>query len=109
MGDKKNNNNKYSKFRPAGLNMNPLKLSTEGTDAHGRETLIVKDENPTRIDMVNDNLYYLGWSEYGSDENESVWKIRKIELVGTVWKQLYANGEQFYRFKWSERSILNYS
>jgi hypothetical protein len=104
----KSNRNKYNKFRPAGLNLQPIKQPTEGMDAHGRESQIVKDESPTRIDEVNDSLYYLGWAEYGASENDAVWKIRRITLNGTVWEQKYADGEQFYRHKWSERSILNY-
>lgn len=98
--------NKASKLRPVGSLVSPMKYDTEGTDAHGREISVIREEIPTRIDEVSENLIYLGWAEYGADENASVWKIRRIQKVGTVWQQKYANGEQFYRHKWSERSLL---
>ena len=60
-------------------------------------------------DEVNDFLYYLGWAELNSAEDEEVWKIRRIRKVGSVWYQEYAYGNQFYRYKWSERSTYPYA
>lgn len=105
----KSDKDKYSEFRPIGLNLSVYKIPTEGTDAHGREISLVREENPIRIDVVNDNLTYLGWAEYGSNESLSVWKIRKIYLVGTVWKQGYPDGDQTYDYIWESRSEYNYS
>lgn len=101
--------NKNNKFRAIGLQIEPLRSPTEGSDAHGRPTLIVKEEAPTRIDEVNGNLIYCGWAEFGSLENDPIWKIKKTERVGGVWKQTYVDGNQFYRSIWDDRSILNYS
>ena len=108
MAKKAEGRNTWNKQRPIGTNTHPAKFDTEGTDAHGREISLVRDENPIRIDCVTDELYYLGWAEYGSDEADPVWKIRRIQLVGTVWEQKYAFGNQFYRYVWSNRSMLPY-
>lgn len=99
---------KGNKFRPIGIEVNPFQSPTEGHDANGRPSQIVKDEFPTRIDEVSDTLFYLGWAELGSSESDKVWKIRRIQQVGNVWEQKYAYGNQFYRYKWNDRSILPY-
>lgn len=101
--------NKANILRPIGTMAIPERYDTEGTDAHGRPSQIVKDEFPTRIDEVNDTLYYLGWAELNSDEDDNVWKIRRIRQIGSVWHQEYAFGNQFYRYKWTERSSLPYA
>lgn len=101
--------NKYNISRPIGLEINPLRSPTEGHDAHGRPSQIVKDEFPTRIDQVSDTLFYLGWAELGEDESEPYWKIRRIQQIGSVWYQEYAYANQFYRYKWTERSTLPYA
>jgi hypothetical protein len=100
---------KGNKFRPIGVQIDPLRSPTEGHDAHGRPSQIVKDEFPTRIEEVNDFLYYLGWAELGEAEDEPYWKIRRIRKIGDVWYQEYAFGNQFYRYKWTERASLPYA
>lgn len=110
MADKKaTGRNKFTNNVPVGLDISPVKFDTEGTDAHGRSINLVRDDNPTRIDHVTDELYYLGWAEYGSAEDAPVWKIRRIQKVGTVWEQKYARGGQDFRYRWTERSVLPYA
>lgn len=101
--------NKGNINRPIGAEIDPYRSPTEGHDAHGRPSQIVKDEFPTRIDEVNDFLYYLGWAELNTSESEPFWKIRRIRKVNSVWFQEYAYANQFYRYKWSERSFLPYA
>lgn len=108
MAKKADGRNSGTKYRPIGTNTAPIKFDTEGTDAHGREINLVRDESPTRIDEVNDTLYYLGWAEYGSVDSDPVWKIKRIQQVGSVWEQKFAGGEQFYRWIWDDRSSLTY-
>jgi len=100
--------NRGNKMRAIGLNEVPIKIPNEGSDAHGRETIIIKDESPTRIDEVSDTLYYLGYAEYGSDERDEVWKIRKIQQVSGVWEQKYAYGNQHFRYAWEQRDTYPY-
>lgn len=94
--------------RPIGIEIDPYQSPTEGHSAEGRPSQIVKDEFPTRIDEVSDTLFYLGWAILGEGESEPYWKIRRIQQVGTVWEQKYAYGNQFYRYKWLDRSVLPY-
>jgi hypothetical protein len=101
--------NKGNKFRPIGAEVNPFRSPTEGHDAAGRPSQIVKDEFPTRIDEVSDTLFYLGWAELNTPESDSFWKIRRIQQIGNVWYQEYASANQFYRNKWTERAILPYA
>ena len=100
--------NNGNKLRAIGTNTHPEKFDTEGTDARGRYTIIVKNEYPSRIDEVNNELYYIGWAEAGVEETDSVWKIKRIRLVGSVWFQEYAYGEEYFRYKWSDRTTLPY-
>ena len=96
------------KGTPIGINQNLVKVATEGKDAKGRDTFINKEEVPTRIDEVSETLIYLGWAVYGTLETDPLWKIKRMSQDGTVWKQEYADGNEYYRNKWSDRAILNY-
>jgi hypothetical protein len=100
--------NKATKLRPIGTNTAPIKFDTEGTDANGREIVLARPEVPTRIDEVSDTLFYLGWAELATPTSEPLWKIRRIQQVGTVWEQKYVNGEEFYRYVWDDRSSYDY-
>lgn len=100
--------NKASKLRPIGTNTAPIKFDTEGTDANGREIVLARPEVPTRIDEVSDTLFYLGWAELSTPTSEPLWKIRRIQKVGTVWEQKYVNGDEFYRYVWDDRASLVY-
>jgi len=109
VGEKATGRDKYNKYRPIGTEIAPLRSPTEGHDAHGRPSQIVKDEFPTRIDEVSKTLFYLGWAELGELDDQPYWKIRRIRQIGNVWYQEYADGGQWYRHKWTERSLLSYS
>lgn len=100
--------NKANVVRPIGTNTNPIKFDTEGTDANGREIVLARPEVPTRIDEVSDSLFYLGWAELDTLESETLWKIRRIQQVGTVWEQKYVNGNEFYRYVWNDRASYAY-
>jgi len=108
MSDVPSGRDKFNKFRPIGIEIDPLRSPTEGHDAHGRPSQIIKDEFPTRIDEVSKSLFYLGWAILGEAEDVPYWKIRRIRQIGNVWYQEYAGKEQFYKWKWTERSILTY-
>lgn len=99
---------KGNNYRPIGVQIQPFRSPTEGHDANGRPSQIVKDEFPNRIDNVSDTLLYLGWAELNTAEDASFWKIRRIQQIGNVWYQEYAYANQFYRNKWTERTNLPY-
>jgi len=103
------NKNNGNIKRAIGTNTSLWKLPTEGTDANGRDAQIIKDEIPTRIDIVNDGLVYIGWAEFDTPEGDKAWKIRRVRLVGSVWYQEYAYGNQYFRYKWTSRASLPYA
>lgn len=66
---------------------------------------------PFRIDEVNASLYYIGYLIEGADapdENEPMWRIKKISQVGSVWKIELADGDSSFDKVWADRSILQY-
>jgi len=64
---------------------------------------------PQLIDEVSNTLTYVGYAlTVGADQGSAVWKIKKIEQIGTVWYVQYANGDDQYINIWNNRSILNY-
>lgn len=74
-----------------------------------REFALNLGSNPQLIDEVSTTLYYLGYAlTVGADQSKAVWKIKKIEQIGTVWQIQYANGDDQYQNIWNNRSILNY-
>lgn len=99
---------KWNVVRPVGTNTNPAKFDTEGTDANGRTVVLSRPEVPTRIDEVSDTLFYLGWAELATPESDPLWKIRRIQQIGTVWEQKYVNGDEFYRYVWDDRASYVY-
>lgn len=96
-----------AKSRPIGIQKEIL-VPTEGHSAEGRSVIIARDEEATRIDEVSDTLFYIGYAELGTSEAANAWKIKRIQQVGNVWEQKYAGGDRFYRYRWTERSLLNY-
>ena len=50
-----NGRNKWNKTRPVGADVTFLS-DNEGTDAQGRQSQVVRDEYPSRVDEVTDSL-----------------------------------------------------
>ena len=92
VGEKATGRDKYNKYRPIGTEIAPLRSPTEGHDAHGRPSQIVKDEFPTRIDEVSKTLFYLGWAELGELDDQPYWKIRRIRQIGIRSMLMVVNG-----------------
>lgn len=62
--------------------------------------------------LVDDNtatITYVGEAPSGSSESSSVWRIKRLETVGTVLKITWADGNQFFDNNWSVRTGLSYS
>ena len=62
--------------------------------------------------LVDDNtatITYVGEAPSGSLESSSVWRIKRLETVGTVLKITWADGNQFFDNNWSARTGLSYS
>lgn len=95
-------------FRPPNYYESLYRKPVQNKDSYGNDVITYKEESPNRIDVVNDNLIYIGWSEYGMDENTNNWKIKKIELIGNVWSFTYADGNTLFDNNWTNRNILTY-
>ena len=62
--------------------------------------------------LVDDNtttVTYVGEAPSGSSESSPVWRIKRLEIVGTVLKITWADGNQFFDNTWSGRTGLTYS
>ena len=60
-------------------------------------------------DYTTPNKTYIGEAKAGVDEDEELWRIRCIDETGDYPKFLYAEGDNSFAFKWSERVSYNYS
>ena len=64
---------------------------------------------PQKIDELSTILVYVGYAQTsGANAAQAVWKIKKIEKVGTVWEIKYADGDELYDNIWNNRYSLNY-
>ena len=62
--------------------------------------------------LVDDNtatITYIGEAPSGSSESAPVWRIKRLETVGTVLKLTWADGNQFFDNDWSNRTSYSYS
>lgn len=62
--------------------------------------------------LVDDNtttITYVGEAPSASLESSPVWRIKRLETVGTVLKITWADGNQFFDNDWSNRTSLTYS
>ena len=64
---------------------------------------------PLLIDEVSSTEYYIGTSRNGSNENSPFWRIQKIWKVGNIWRFGYPNGNQDFKFEWSQRYSYTYT
>jgi hypothetical protein len=71
--------------------------------------LSVEHNPPSRIDDLSSGLTYVGYALPGADENDPVWLIRKVYLVGTVYHVAYPYASKLYNQVWTNRASLNYS
>lgn len=78
------------------------------------KTLSQKEEKekPTYVQIVdetNPGVTYVGEANPGSKHSEAVWCIQKASTTNGVSYIEYANGNNKYDKKWSERKELDYS
>lgn len=62
----------------------------------------------SRLDTDHDPILYAGEAVPGSAEDESVWRIWRVDVSSGSTK-LWANGASTFVNKWSEHLILTYS
>jgi hypothetical protein len=54
-------------------------------------------------------LIYRGEATPGSLESAAVWRIQRIDIVGTDFTILYADGNNNFDNIWNNRATLSYS
>lgn len=78
-------------------------------DNHHREYNLRLGDYPLKIDEVTPTLNYIGYAQnLGANPSLPLWKIKKIEQIGTVWEIRYADGDELYDNVWDNRASLNY-
>jgi len=74
-----------------------------------REYNLRLGDYPQKIDEATDTLVYVGFAQVqGQDPSLALWKIKKIEKIGSVWEITYADGDEQYDNIWNNRASLNY-
>lgn len=63
----------------------------------------------TLVDESSSTVTYVGKAVAGSSTSSSVWSIQKISVSGTVTTISWADGNNDYDNKWSDRETLTYS
>ncbi|MFW6219805.1 MAG: hypothetical protein ACOC33_03115 [bacterium] len=86
----------------------PKKNTGEYTNSDAVQVVVNREEETTRIDEPNENLIYLGFSELDADPSKPVWKIKRIQVVGTETRITYADGNRLYDNIWNDRTSLTY-
>lgn len=66
-------------------------------------------EQSTRVDEASSTVTYFGFATVGSSEASSVWKIKKLEVSGSITSLKYADGNTNYDNSWSNRASLTYT
>lgn len=62
-----------------------------------------------RVDDASSTITYVGEAPIGSAESSPVWRIKKLETVGSVFKVSWADGNMFFDNVWDNRASLTYS
>jgi len=88
-----------------GLKNNHNFFWSMGADARLR---YLTDGEPLRIDEVSPALTYIGYAPVTANPALDVWKIKKIEVIGTETITSYADGDKEYNNIWNDRLTLTY-
>lgn len=62
-----------------------------------------------RVDDASSTITYVGEAPHSSNESDAVWRIKKLETVGTVLKVTWADGNSSFDNVWADRASLTYS
>lgn len=62
-----------------------------------------------RVDDASTTVTYVGEASLGASESAAMWRIKKLETIGTVFKITWADGNQSFDNVWIDRASLSYS
>lgn len=77
-------------------------------DSSGRVLTATSAEEASRIDEPSSSITYLGYARQGAATSQPIWKIKKIEVVGTETIVSYAGDGKQHNQIWDDRAILTY-
>ena len=62
-----------------------------------------------RVDDASSTVTYVGEASIRSPEAAPVWRIKKLETVGSVLSITWADGNMSFDNVWNDRATLSYS
>ena len=62
-----------------------------------------------RVDDASPTVTYVGEAAIKSSEAAPVWRIKKLETVGSVFSITWADGTMSFNNVWDNRAALSYS
>ena len=62
-----------------------------------------------RVDDATATVTYVGEAVIGSTEASSVWRIKKLETIGSILYITWADGNQSFDNIWDNRASLSYT
>ena len=66
------------------------------------------DGEPMRVDEVSPTLTYLGYAPVASSPADAVWKIKRVQVIGTETIFSYADGDKNFNNIWNDRATITY-
>lgn len=97
----------FNKYRDAGGNNTKVAVTVEQDSLTPLETS--SKSYKTIIDEVSKNLSYVGDALPSTTTSVALWKIRRIQTIGTVTTVAYADGNSLFDNIWDDRLSLTYS
>ena len=73
---------------------------------------IISNLSPTKalaFDEANATTTYIGTAKAGTATSDAKWQIRRITVTGNVSLFAFADSNDRYDNKWSDRTTLSYS
>lgn len=61
-----------------------------------------------RVDDASTSVTYVGEASLGAPESSPIWRIKKLETIGSVFKITWADGNQAFDNVWNDRSSLTF-
>lgn len=60
------------------------------------------------VDEISSTEIYIGTSDNSSDFSAANWKIKRILKTGSVWKFEFPDGNQEFKWVWSDKLTYSY-
>jgi len=77
-------------------------------DTFGKTQLSVLEDVPNIIDETTAGTVYIGYAERGSLLSQPVWRIKRVQTVGTITTVGYVDGKLNFNYIWNNRASYTY-